>query len=574
MRGFLAAVLPFLAASCAWYRPDGGPLVGGAPDQEAAESLRFQSLADAFIAWHYAVHPTRATADGVHDHDGHLGRLSREALEGRAEGLREYLRRLSHVDPSGLRGGSVFDFPVLRSALDGILLDLERVRPWERNPDYYRELVSGGLYPLATRSFDTPARRMAAAADRLSEVPQVLAQAQANLANPPRIHTERAIEEFAGTHAFLKNDLPRAFQAVEDEAVRLRFAATLKPALDSIERFVDWMRKDLLGRSNGDFALGEETFRLKLLHEEGVDVPIDELLRRGRELLQRTQAEMAALAGGRPVRAALRESSGRSPPADRILAEARAMLDGLKAWASAHVDVPPDAACTVQETPPFRRATSFASMEIPGPFETVAREAYYSITLPDPSWSPERTEQHLSFFNPYALPLISVHEAYPGHYTQFLAARACASRVRRAFRSSSFSEGWAHYCEQLYVDDRKDAPPELRLHQKALELLRIARYLAGIQMHARGMTVEEAVELFVNEAFLERANAEREARRAAADPKVPVYTLGKMEILRLRDEYLARTGRSLREFHNELLAHGAPPLPVARRILLGEPRGR
>ncbi len=570
MRRLLSCLVLLLSASCTLYRPDGGPTAGELPDSSVAANQRFQSLADAFIAWHYATRPTRATADGVHDHDGHLGQFSREDLEGRAAVLRDYLRRTSLVESGDLDDASSYDLLVLRMALRAMILEAEQVRSWERNPNFYREPIAGGLYTLATLSFDTPARRMAAAAERLSEVPAVLAHAKANLANPPRIYTETAIEEFAGTHSFVKNDLPAAFQGVTDEPIRKRFAERQKLALEAIEQFVDWLRKDLLPRSKGEFALGADVYRSKLLFEEGIETPLEDLLARGRELLARTQEEMRRICGDRPVRAVLREISKEHPPADRLLAETRALLDGLKRWASTVVDLPADAACAVQETPSFRRTMSFASMEIPGPFEKVAKDAYYSVTLPDPSWTPEKQEQHLSFFNRHTLPLISVHEAYPGHYTQFLAVQRCRSRVRKAFGSGAFAEGWAHYCEQLYVDEQPAAAPELRLHQLSMELLRICRYLAGIGMHAQGMPYEQAVELFVNEGYLERANAEREARRATADPMVLVYTLGKTEILRLRDDYLARTGRTLRDFHNELLRVGYPPLPIARRILLNE----
>ncbi|HXX92378.1 MAG TPA: DUF885 domain-containing protein, partial [Planctomycetota bacterium] len=269
------------------------------------------------------------------------------------------------------------------------------------------------------------------------------------------------------------------------------------------------------------------------------------------------------------VRPMLKAAGRAHPPAGRLLEETRSMLSGLKRWAGTVVDLPPGADCKVQETPEFRRALSFASMEIPGPFEKVARDAYYSITLPDPAWPADRQEQHLSFFNRYSLPLISVHEAYPGHYTQFLAVQACRSSVRRAFGCGSFSEGWAHYCEQLYVDSQEKPDPELRVQQLHMALLRICRYLVGIQMHTRGMTYEQGVEFFVHEGYQERVNAEREARRGTADPTYLVYTLGKMEILRLRDEYCRATGRSLREFHNEFIRHGYPPIKVARMILLG-----
>ena len=559
-----------LLGGCAYYAPQGGPDAGVLPDARKAQSEVFQSFATAYIDWNYSVHPAWATADGIHDYDGQLGRWSREAIESMGLSLDRYLRRILAIDPAELDNDSFYDYAVLRGQIAAAQFNLTDVRGWENNPSFYRAIISQGLSTLASRAFDTIDRRMALATERLKQVPEVLRAARDNLANPPRVYTEIAIEEFSGTHSFLGSGLTEAFASVRDETLRARFADAQKRAQDALETFIDWMRRDLLPVSTGSFALGAERYRQKLALEEGIDLPIDELLRRGSELLRSTQEDLKRAAGDRPVRQMLRESSRDHPTAETLIPKTQAMLAELKAWASTVVDLPPGPVCKVQETPAFRRSLSFASMETPGPFEKVAREAFYSITLPDPSWPPERQEQHLSFFNRYSLPLISAHETYPGHYVQFLDLRGVSSKVRKAFGCASFSEGWAHYCEQLYVEQMPGAPAALRVHQLQLALVRICRYLAGIQMHTRGMTMEQAVELFVNDAYMERAGAEREARRGTADPTYLVYTLGKQEILKLRDEYLRRTGATLAEFHHALLETGAPPLPIARAMLFGE----
>jgi uncharacterized protein (DUF885 family) len=566
----LAPLSLVLLLSCEfYYRPDPGPMAGAMPEGSLAEGDRFRSVAEAFMAWSYAVHPTRATVDGVHDYDSRLGSFSRSEIDGEIDALWRHLGRVQAIHRPALPDEEYYDSLVLESRIRSELVDLDRVRPWQRNPNFYREVIAGGLYALSALSFAPPERRMALAADRLSAIPEVLAQARENLSRPPRIYVEIALEEFDGTHRFLKSALPAAFSGVRDDAVRKRFADALGPALEALEQFVDWMRKDLLPTAVPDFALGAETYRLKLLNEEMVDTPLDVLLARGQELLHSTQERLRSLAGERGVRSLLKECGREHPEAEHLLDSTRALLAELKRWASTEVDLPPEAACTVQETPEFRRSMSFASMEIPGPFEKVAKEAYFSVTLPEPSWSSERKEQHLAFFNQYSLPLISVHEAYPGHYAQFLAVQTCRSRVRKAFGSGSFSEGWAHYCEQLYVDSLDRPDPRLRIQQLYLALLRICRYIVGIEMHTHGMSYEQGVEFFVNEGYQERVNAEREARRGTMDPTYLVYTLGKMEILNLRDEYLRATGRTVREFHNELIRLGSPPLKVARMILLG-----
>ena len=558
-----------LLASCSTYWPDAGPDVGLLPDPVAAESDRFRSIADAYLAWHYAAHPTAATFAGIHDFDGSLGRHSRAAQEERREVLREYRRRLSRIDANVLEDEAYYDYRVLHNHLRARLLELERVRSWERNPNYYREILSNGLYSLAALTFDTPRRRMALAAQRLEAVPDVLRDARDTLADPAAVHTEVALEGFQGTLGFFRTGLTQAFEGVEDPDTRKTFEAALAKAAESIDGFIRWLKDDLLKRSKGPFALGADVFREKLRYEEMVTTPLEALLKDGYALLQSTQAEMKALAGGRSVREALREAGSDHPEAEGLLDEARGKLEEIRKWASGLVDIPREARCRVQETPAFRRSLSFASMRIPGPFERVATEAYYSITLPDPSWPDERKEQHLSFFNRTSLPLISVHEAYPGHYTQFLAVQGCPSKIRKAFGCASFSEGWAHYCEQLYVETH-DTSPAARMQMLSMALLRICRYLVGIEMHAGGMSLDQGIDFFMREGYLERANAVREARRGTQDPTYLVYTLGKSRILKLREEYLERTGKSLRDFHNEFIRHGYPPIPVLRMILLGE----
>jgi len=540
------------------------------PDARSAVAQKFHSIANAYIDWTYSIHPVGATADGIHDYDGQLGRWTKDAIEGQAAVLERYQRRLMGIDPADLDNDSFYDYEVLKLQVAAALLDLTGVRGWEKNPNFYGGIISQGLYTLAALDFDTPERRMGVATERLKRVAEVLAAARDNLVNPPRLFTEIAIDEFAGAHSFIKNAVPKAFAGVRDEGIRARFAEAQKPALDAIEKFIDWMRKDLLPASTGSFALGPELYRQKVALDEGIDLPVDELLKRGYDLLHTTQDDLKKLAGDRPVRGLLKESAREHPSAERLIPDTQALLDGLKRWASGVASVPHDAACTVQETPEFRRSLSFASMETPGPFEKVARDAYYSITLPDPSWPADRQEAHLAFFNKYSLPLISVHEAYPGHYVQFLGLQRCASRVRKAFGCASFSEGWAHYCEQLYVETQVDPPLPLRIHQLQLALVRICRYIVGIELHTQGMTVEQAVEFFIKEGYMERVGAEREARRGTSDPTYLVYTLGKHEILKLREEYLNRTGGTVRSFHDELLQTGYPPIPIARRILFAE----
>src|SRR5581483_3425972 len=220
------------------------------------------------------------------------------------------------------------------------------------------------------------------------------------------------------------------------------------------------------------------------------------------------------------------------------------------------------------------RATTLASMETPGAFETRATEAYYNVTLPEKSWSAEQIENYLGgAFSRPTIDVTSIHEAFPGHYVQYLWIPRLSSKVRKVEGVSTNVEGWAHYCEQMMLDEGYGAgDAKLRLAQLQDALLRAARFVVGIRMHTRGMTFEQGVEFFQREGFQEHKVAEMETRRGTEDPTYLYYTLGKLEILRLRDDYRRKLGAaySLRKFHDAFLGEGAIPLPLMRRALLAE----
>jgi len=234
--------------------------------------------------------------------------------------------------------------------------------------------------------------------------------------------------------------------------------------------------------------------------------------------------------------------------------------------------MPSQAEPVLRETPPFMRALTFASMNSPGPYEKTAREAFFSVTLPEPSWTPQQVSQQMQFFNRYAVSDISIHEAFPGHFTQFLFVREVPSKIRKLMGCSSNAEGWAHYSEQMMLDEGySNGDPKLRASQLQQAMIRDARYIVGISMHTGKMTLEQGMDFFVKEAHMPRAPAEREAKRGTADPTYLVYTLGKLEILKLRDDVRKAKGSSfnLEQFHDDFLRQGYPPVRLIRRVMLG-----
>ncbi len=263
------------------------------------------------------------------------------------------------------------------------------------------------------------------------------------------------------------------------------------------------------------------------------------------------------------------------PTSDALLSTAQSLLARLRAFVVAKhlVTLPNEFDVQVRETPVFSRQTSFASMNTPGAFEHVATQAYYYVTPADPAWTPQQQDEHLGFYNTYAFPIVSAHEVMPGHYVNFVLHKSeRLSLVRALSGNPSYSEGWAHYCEQMMVDEGwGDGDPRVRLAQLQNALQREARYLVGLREHTQGMTVDEATRFFQDNAFMPQVQARREALRGTQDPLYGYYTLGKLEILKLRDDYRRKLGTAytLEKFHDAFLAHGNPPIGAVRQLLLG-----
>jgi uncharacterized protein (DUF885 family) len=238
--------------------------------------------------------------------------------------------------------------------------------------------------------------------------------------------------------------------------------------------------------------------------------------------------------------------------------------------------LPSDVRPIIMETPPYARSGSFASMDTPGAYETQAKEAFYYVTPPQKDWDRRHTEEHLRLFNRPVMDLITIHEAYPGHYTQFLYARQFPTKARKLLFCSSNAEGWAHYSEQMMLEEGFGAGDlKLRLAQLNEALLRDCRYIVGIKLHTQGMSVDDAAKIFVEKGFQQPANAYEEARRGAYNPTYLYYTLGKLGIYKLRADYQRSKGNSytLEGFHTDFIRQGPLPIPLVRRILLPEDTG-
>jgi uncharacterized protein (DUF885 family) len=435
--------------------------------------------------------------------------------------------------------------------------------------------------------------------EREKLMPQAQEEARKNLKNPPKIFTQIAVEQIDGDVSFFQNDVPSAFlagpDAATDAATKAEFAKSNAAVIAALKSYGAWMKNDLLPRSNGDFRLGADTFAKKLAYDEMVDLPLDRLLQIAMDDLHKNQAEFARVAKlvdpSKTPQQVLAELAIIHPEPDQLLNAFQGTFDSLIAFIRSNhiVTIPSDVQPTLEETPPFMRATTFASMDPPGPFETHSAKAYFNVTLPEKDWTPEHVAEHMASFNVGTIISTSVHEAYPGHYIQFLWMPRFGSTIRKLLGANTNIEGWAHYCEQMMLDQGYAAAPAgatpeqlrqarlIRLGQIQDALLRDARFVNSIKLHTGQSepegkwTIEQAEDFFVKEGYQSRSVAEVETKRGTGDPTYLYYTLGKLEIMKLREDVKAKQGAafSLQQFHDDFMRQGFAPIKVIRKAMLG-----
>ena len=538
----------------------------------------FDRLADRYyeVAFRYA--PETGTQAGFHQYDPLLASGARSEIQAEIAALRGFETEVAAFDVRGLSAFAAADRELLLSQIRGQLLELEAIRPWEKNPDLYSSGAAGAIFVIMSRNYAPPAERLKSVIARERLIPRLFQSARENLSNPPRVYTEVALEQVPGIVGFFQSDVPAAFKQVADEALVAEFHQSNQAVIDALQAYQGWLKNDLLPRSTGDFRIGAEDYRKKLLYDEMVDTPLDRLLaigyanlRHNQEWFRRVAAEIDP---NRAPQQILEELESDHPAPGKLLETFRGVLGGLREFIEQHhiITIPSPVPPIVEETPPFMRALTTASMDTPGPYENVATEGFFNVTLPDAGWPARDVEEYMQGFNRGTILSTAIHEVYPGHYTQFQWVKQAPTKVRKLVGCSSNAEGWAHYGEQMMLDEGYgNGDPKLRLGQLQDALLRDARFIAGIEMHTGKMTREQAIKFFVTEGYQVRPVAEKEAKRGTSDPTYLVYTLGKLEILKLREDYRKMKGASFRlqEFHDAFMRQGYPPIRIVRRALLG-----
>ncbi|HZC44221.1 MAG TPA: DUF885 domain-containing protein, partial [Acidobacteriaceae bacterium] len=461
------------------------------------------------------------------------------------------------------------------------------IRPWQKNPDFYSSGIADSAFTIIERNYAPADVRLGALISREKQMPAALLAARANLENPPKIFADIALEQLPGIISFYKNDIPAAFASVKDRKLMDEFHACNAAVIQALTDYQQWLTTDLLPKSHGDFRIGAATFSAKLRDDEMVDIPLDRLLQIAYADLHKNQEQFREIAheldADKTPLQVLAELQSDHPAPDQLLGKFQSTFNNLIQFIREKqiVAIPSDVQPTLENTPPFMRATTFASMDSPGAYETGSHKAYFNVTVPGPDETPQERAERMAAFNIGTIVSTSVHEAYPGHYVQFLFMPQIHSRVRKMLYSSSNVEGWAHYCEQMMLDEGYGQPgwgannareaKLIRLGQLSDALLRDARFIVGIKLHTQGMTIDQAVDFFQKEGYQTRATGLVETKRGAGDPTYLYYTLGKLMILKLRADVQQKEGAafSLEKFHNEFLRQGGVPLPIVRRAMMG-----
>ncbi|WP_041558719.1 DUF885 domain-containing protein [Novosphingobium sp. PP1Y] len=569
MKHKLLAGLACLAmGACATAAPPPEAPMAAAPAAEAPASAWKAFVQKTIDDW-MIQDPAFAVYQGAHQFDGRLPDWSEAGLAKRAAFLHSVIDRANAF--TGLSDADRFERDYLVQVAKGSLFWIEDADQPHTNPTWY---INGGLDPnvYVSRNYADKATRMKAMIGFFKAVPTAAKNIRANLKpQMPASFIKLGVAGFGGFAEYYRGDARAAFADVQDPALQAEFKATSEAAANAMQQLADWLAA---ATPTQDFALGAERFSRMLAATEAVDAPLDELEAVGQADLKRNQEALkkacAAYAPGKDIQGCFDKMRADKPEGGPVTA-ARKQIPDLTAFVRAHdlVTIPGTEQALVEESPPYNRQNS-AYIDPPGPFEKGIPSIYY-ISPPDPSWSKQKQQDYIPGKND--LLFTSVHEVMPGHFLQFLHSNRSPSWVGRLWVGYAFAEGWAHYAEEMMWDaGLGDGDPGVHVGQLSNALLRNCRYLSAIGLHARGMTQEQSKRMFMDECYQDEGTAEQQAARGTYDPAYLNYTLGKLMIRKLRDDWTAsRGGRGAwKQFHDSFLSYGGPPIPLVRQAMMHE----
>ncbi len=547
-------------------------VVGCRSDGAGLAAREWDKFVSEFVETYFEAEPLFAVYQGRHEFDGRFPDWS-------DAGLQKWTRRLHQLRDSAIAfpidssdGARWLEREYLVAVINGDLFWQERADWPHRNPTWYTDRIDPNVY--LARAYAPLPERMRAYTRWALALPQALASMRSNLQTPmPRAYAEIGRGQVGGMASYLERDVPVAFDSVTDSVTRREFASANAAAVRALKEMDVWLAAEQK-RGTNSYAIGPELFRDMLKSTEMVEMPLDSLEAKGRADLERNLAALQVACRKFAPRSSIRQCvlrmNSHKPPGGPVAA-ARAQLDTLEEFVRTAdiVSVPGRERALVQEAPPYQRF-NFAYIDIPGPYEKNIPSIYY-IAPPDPTWAPAEQAAYL----PGAADLLftSVHEVWPGHFLNFLHSNRATSKFGQVFVGYAFAEGWAHYTEEMMLEaGLGQGDPETQIGQLSNALLRNVRYLSAIGLHTKGMTMEESERMFREQGFQDPGNARQQAARGTYDPAYLNYTMGKLMILELREEWTRERGgkKAWKQFHDTFLSYGGPPIPLVRRAMLGK----
>jgi len=541
-------------------------------------SQAWKKTADGFMEDYLHADPFFAAQEGRHEFDGQLRDLSAHGIKRQLAMLHDAQTTISAVDPKTLQPREQFDREYLLSVISRDLFWLEKSQFPFKNPSWYLQSIDPDMF--LSRDYAPLEVRMKAYIKYARAIPKMAKDIEDNLKSPlPKSYVEIGIAQFGGLQDFFAKSVAPVFAAVSDPDLQKQLAdadSNASNAMGNLKNYLTGERKN----ANDNFALGADLFAQMLKDTELVDVPVDEIEAAGKADLERNTAALKTECAAYAPKATLAQCVAKvdaDKPKPGPVAEARAMLPMLKDFVVQHkvVSIPSEAQALVAEAPPYN-AQNAAYINVPGPFDHDVASTYY-IAPPDPKWS--KAEQEAYIEGKAILLFTTVHEVWPGHFLQFLHTNANPNKLEALWVGNAYAEGWAHYCEAMMIEvGLAKGDPEKHIGQLTSALLRDVRLLSAIGMHTKGLTMAQSEKMFRDQAFQDPGNARQQAARGTYDPAYLVYTMGKLMIVKLRSDWLAKTAPNAapedqshwQEFHDAFLSYGGPPIPLVRKQMVGE----
>jgi len=543
---------------------------------------KFEQISEDFLSGYLAWRPELSVALGFHEFDGKVSNFCKESLQKEHERLIKYDQMLNGLDISALSPGIYFDLRILQCAIKNEIFNFEEMESYTKNPMTYAGALNVSIY--VKRNFAPLEDRLRSIIAFEKEAPIIFATAKSNLVDSlAKPYVETAIQIAKGSSEFLKNDLKIALRDVKNDSLMAVFEAVNNKAISELNAFTEYLEKEKLPKAHNNYALGREKYRKMLLYGEDITLSPEKILEVGFSELEREKESFNAAAkivnpNKKPVEV-YKDLQKEHTTSDSLITNVKKNVEAIRQFLidKKIVTIPSEVKVLVEETPQYARSIGMAWMDPVGPFENKATESFYYITPINPIWTEKQKEDWLSMFDYYSTDIMTIHEVYPGHYTQCIHLNASSStKIEKTFYNYGFDEGWAHYTEKMMIDEGYGNTGDLikaakyRLAQSGGALRRLCRLCVSIKTHCQVMSVEDATRFFMDNWYQGEEPSREEAIRGTFDPSYLYYSLGKLQILKLRDDYQKQEGKdfSLQKFHDLLLDNGMPPIQILREKLL------